>query len=392
MKHSLQNHYSDRILNRPWKPLPLNPAVSLDEIPTPALTVDLERMEHNMARMANYLGDKGIGLRPHTKTHKCPVVAHKQLEEGAIGICCAKVAEAEVMQISGISSILITSPVVTPDKVARVARLASVAPELLQVVDSILGIDRLGEAARAAGTVVSVLVDIDPLGGRTGVSYGNPTLRMVEKVASTKGLAFCGLQMYAGGVMHLENYQTRRERSRELWMKGLETKSLVEAQGHPVGVVTGGGTGTYNIDSDIVGVTDIQAGSYIFMDREYHEIGNRAGSSIYQEFEPALFVLATAISQPRENGITVDAGYKSFATDSVVPVLLDSPETTYRFAGDEHGILSFGKADRRVALGDRVRIFVPHCDPTINLYDYLVPYRDNEVSELWPVAGRGCSW
>lgn len=391
MNAALERFLTQRIRERPWQAQPLDTPVSLDDVPTPALTLDVEAMERNLTHMAEFLGDKHVGLRAHSKMHKCPLIARRQVELGAVGICCAKVSEAEVMCAAGISRILITSPVVSADKVARVAALASVTEHLMVVVDSALGIARMSEAAVEAGVTQSVLVDMDPLMGRTGAPFGDRSVELVEQCAVAPGLAFGGLQMYAGHVMHMAGHAARREKSRELWAMGLETRDLVEARGFKVEVMTGGGTGTYDIDSDIDGVSDIQAGSYALMDREYRDIGG-TDSDVFDDFEPALFVLATAISQPRDGAITVDAGIKSFATDTVAPSLADDAGMRYRFAGDEHGVLLLEGANRGAALGDRVKILVPHCDPTINLYDFLVPHRNGEVTELWPIAARGCSW
>ncbi|MEE9255518.1 MAG: DSD1 family PLP-dependent enzyme [Pseudomonadales bacterium] len=391
MSGALERFLAQRIRERPWQAQPLETPVSLDDVPTPALIVDVEAMERNLAYMAESLGNKNVGLRAHSKMHKCPLIARRQLELGAVGICCAKVAEAEVMCAAGISRILITSPVVSPDKAARVAELVSAAEHLMVVADSELGIERLSAAAAQAGVTLPVLVDMDPLMGRTGASFGDRSVELVQRCVAAPSLAFGGLQMYAGHVMHIQGYAPRREKSRKFWEMGLETRGLVEARGFQVEVMTGGGTGTYNIDCDIEGVTDIQAGSYALMDREYRDIGG-TGTEVFDDFEPALFVLTTAISQPRDGAITVDAGIKSFATDTVAPSPAEDAGMKYRFAGDEHGVLLLEGANRSVALGDRIKILVPHCDPTINLYDFLVPHRNGEVVELWPITGRGCSW
>jgi 3-hydroxy-D-aspartate aldolase len=391
MSQSFERFLAERIDNRQWEALPLEASIPLDDVPTPALVVDVDAMERNLSRMAEFLGNVNLGLRAHSKMHKCPLIAHRQLELGAVGICCAKIAEAEVMTAAGISRILVTSPVVSGDKIGRVVQLARRCENLMTVVDSQLGIERLSEAARRADVNVSVLLDLDPEMGRTGVAFGEPALRLVDAIVAAPGLVFRGLQMYAGHVMHVAGFESRRERSHRLWQRGLETRALIEDRGFEVEVMTGGGTGTYDIDCEVEGVTDIQAGSYVLMDREYRDIGGRSGE-VFDDFEPALFVLATAISQPRDGAITVDAGIKSLATDTVNPSLADDPGMKFRFAGDEHGILLLEGANHPVKLGDRIKILVPHCDPTINLYDYLVPHRGGEVSELWPIAARGFAW
>ncbi len=382
----------DASAQRPLAPVPLERPVAVDAVPTPALLVDRPAMERNLARMVEHLARTGTGLRPHAKMHKAPVVARRQLELGAIGICCAKVSEAEVMRAAGIERILITSPVASADKMARVAALAARSEDVRIVVDDAGAVRGLADAAEHAGTRLKVLVDLDPRMGRTGIALGQPALELVRVIADLPALEFSGLQQYAGHIMHLPDAAERRRRARDIAAAGLETRDLIIADGHPVEVFTGGGTGTFDMDCEEPGITDIQAGSYVFMDEEYGAIaqGNR---SRFEFFEPALFVLVTAISRPRAGTITVDGGYKSFASDTVAPVACDLPGLRYHFAGDEHGVLQFLEGAPEVALGDRIRMVTPHCDPTINLHDWMLPVEaDGMVHELWPISARGCSW
>ncbi len=382
----------DAASRRPLDPVPLDRPVPLAEVPTPALVVVRTAMERNLARMVEHLARSGTGLRPHAKMHKTPVVARRQLELGAIGICCAKVSEAEVMRAAGIEHILITSPVASADKMARVVALAARSEDVRIVVDDAACARALGETARNTGIRLKVLVDLDPRMGRTGVALGQPALELVRVVAGCDGLQFTGLQQYAGQIMHLEDAAERRRRAKEIAAAGLETRDLILADGHDVEVFTGGGTGTFDVDCDEPGITDIQAGSYVFMDEEYAAIG-QGNQPRFEYFEPALFVLVTAISRPRSGAITVDGGYKSFASDSVAPVARDLSGVRYHFAGDEHGVLQLLEGAPSIALGDRIRMVTPHCDPTINLHDWMVPVEeDGMVHELWPVSARGCSW
>jgi 3-hydroxy-D-aspartate aldolase len=376
---------------RRWAALPLAEPAGIDDLPTPALVVDVPAMERNLQRMTDVLAPRGVGLRPHFKMHKCPVIAHRQLELGAVGICAAKVAEAEVLQGAGIGRILITSPVVTDDKMLRVIRLATECEDFRIVVDDAGRARRLGELATRAGTEVCVLVDLDPQMGRTGVSWGEPALALARTIVETSGLRFGGLQQYAGHIMHEPDYATRRDRAREILTTGLETRRLIEDAGIPVPLLTGGGTGTFDLDSQANGYTDIQAGSYIFMDREYAAIAHGEADH-FAFFESALFVLVTAISRPRPGMITVDGGFKSFATDTVTPLLRDIPGARFVFGGDEHGILLLRDAARDVLLGERLWVLTPHCDPTVNLYDWIYPLRHGRIDAVWPIAGRGCSW
>lgn len=382
----------DAAARRHLAPVPLEQPVPVDAVPTPALLVDRPAMERNLTRMTEHLGRSGTGLRPHAKMHKSPIVARRQLDLGAVGICCAKVSEAEVMRAAGIERILITSPVASADKMARVAALAARSEDVRIVVDDAGAARGLADAAVRAGVRLKVLVDLDPRMGRTGIALGEPALELVRVIARLPALAFSGLQQYAGHIMHLPDAGERRKRAREIAAAGLETRDLIVADGHEVEVFTGGGTGTFDMDCEEPGITDIQAGSYVFMDEEYGAIaqGNRPR---FEFFEPALFVLVTAISRPRAGAITVDGGYKSFASDSVAPVAHDLPGLRYHFAGDEHGVLQFLDGAPDIALGDRIRMLTPHCDPTINLHDWMLPVEaDGRVHELWPVSARGCSW
>lgn len=377
---------------RPIEPVRLPEPLPLAAVPTPALLVDRAAMERNLRRMAEHMQRAGCGLRPHAKMHKTPLIARRQLELGAIGICCAKVSEAEMMRAAGIEQILITSPVASVDKMARVVALAATSAAVWVVVDDAGRARMLDEVARSAGIRLGVLVDLDPRMGRTGIALGEPALELVRVIAGCSHLQFIGLQQYAGHLMHLDDAAERARRARETAALGLETRSLIEADGHEVAVFTGGGTGTFDVDSTVAGMTDIQAGSYVFMDEEYAAIGqgNRAR---FDYFEVALFVLVTAISQPRSGAVTVDGGYKSFASDSVAPVAHDIEGLRYHFAGDEHGVLQLLGDAPQIELGDRIRMVTPHCDPTINLHDWMVVVEeDGLVHELWPVAARGCSW
>ncbi|MCC5888436.1 MAG: DSD1 family PLP-dependent enzyme [Gammaproteobacteria bacterium] len=377
---------------RPIEPVRLPEPLPLDAVPTPALVVDRAAMERNLQRMAGHLQQAGCGLRPHAKMHKTPLIARRQLELGAVGICCAKVSEAEMMRAAGIEHILITSPVASVDKMARVVALAATSAGVEVVVDDAERVRMFDEVARSAGVRLQVLVDLDPRMGRTGIAPGAPALELVRTIAGCPNLQFKGLQQYAGHLMHLEDATERATRARETAAVGLDTRALIEADGHEVVVFTGGGTGTFDVDSRIEGITDIQAGSYVFMDEEYARIG-QGNRSRFDYFEVALFVLVTVISRPRPGTVTVDAGYKSFASDSVAPVAHDLPGLRYHFAGDEHGVLQLLEDAPNIELGDRLRMVTPHCDPTINLHDWMVLLEeDGRVHELWPVAARGCSW
>jgi D-serine deaminase-like pyridoxal phosphate-dependent protein len=362
----------------------------LQDLPTPALLIDGPAFERNIKKMAEHLAAHGVKLRPHAKTHKSADIARKQLGAGAIGICCAKVSEAETLAREGIGPLLVTSPLTTADKAARFVALAKTQPEALVVVDSELGAEVLAQAAREAGITAGVLIDLDVGTRRTGVTCGEPAVAFAKHVAARPELKLHGVQAYAGHLMHVDGYDIRRQRSLEALGTAAGTRKAIEAAGIPCPIFSGGGTGTFDIDIEVPGITDLQCGSYLFMDVQYRLIGG-PGSELLDTFEPTLFVWSTAISQPAEGRITVDAGYKALSNENVRPMLLDHPNTKYSWGGDEHGILSLGEGDPPIRLGDKVKIFIAHCDPTVNLYDHYHVVRDGQVVEQWPVTARGCS-
>ena len=371
-------------------PMRLKKPLDLGELSTPALLIDLDRMEKNLRRMAEHARREKIGLRPHAKTHKCPIIAKKQMELGAVGVCAAKVSEAEVLVEGGIAEVLITSPVVTSEKISRVIALAARSAGVQIVADNAPTVQAFDEAAAAAGLVLPVLVDLDTGTKRTGIAYGEPALRLARQIDKCRSLRFAGLQAYAGHVMHILGHAERSRQSAASLANALETKALIEKAGIEVRIMTGGGTGTFDIDSKLEGMTDLQTGSYLFMDVQYRQIGD-ADSELFDTFEPSLFVLVTAISQPVTDRITVDAGYKGFASESVKPEFRDVTGMEYFWGGDEHGIVRLTNPSRKVELGDKLVMIAPHCDPTVNLYSHYHPYRNDRVEELWPISARGCS-
>lgn len=365
--------------------------VDKDEIPTPALLLDLDVFENNLKKMAAHLRQKGIQFRPHAKTHRCPIIARKQLEAGARGICVAKLSEAEVMIAEGIQSVLITSEIVSPSKISQLAALSVSCPGLMAVVDQSEAVNDFIAAAEVKKVKLNVVVDIDGGRHRTGSLPGRPAVRLAEQVAQSKWLQFRGIQCYAGHIAHTVGFEARKRGSREALEQALETKTLIEKQGIPVEMLTGGSTGSYNIDSQIPGFTELQAGSYIFMDLDYQCIGSE-GQELFLDFDFSLSVLTTVISKSHSNLATVDGGFKAFATDKPFPPRLKSiTGVNFRWAGDEHGILELTDPSREIRLKDRLEFLTPHCDPTVNLYDYLYAVRGDKVEEVWPIAARGCS-
>lgn len=388
---TLAKFIEDRRARVEFEAIKLDKPIALTDLPTPALVIDLDIFETNLDRMQSFLSEKGLGLRCHTKMHKCPTIAHQQIARGAIGVCTAKVSEAEIMQAAGVQDILITSPLSTEDKIERLVRLAVTNDSLKIVVDSIKTATALNSAAAAAGCTVGILIDLDPGMGRTGIKPLDAALKLGRHIRDyCDALQFKGLQMYAGDCMHINNYEERRTTYANIMEKGRQTREMFEADGIPVPVFSGGGTGTYDIESELGILTEVQAGSYAFMDIEYRDIASRTGP-IFDDFQPSLFVLVSVISKPQAQKITVDAGIKCLASDKSVPQFREIEGVVYNWAGDEHGIVQLNKPSREILLGDKLEIITPHCDPTVNLHDFFYTYRNGDLQEIWPISARGCS-
>jgi len=361
------------------------------QIPTPALVLDLDAFERNLQKMADHCEANGIGLRPHAKTHKSAEIAKRQMAAGAVGVCCAKLAEAEALAARGLEKILLTSPLATAGSIARATELNDVIGELIIVVDHIDGARDLNDAAKAAGRKQRVLIDIDPGLHRTGIGLDAGFDALAEFIKDCDGLQFLGIQGYAGHLMHEHDADKRREQSLGVMAMLAEAKARVISLGLECPIVTGGGTGTYDIDPLANVLTDLQGGSYIFMDRQYAEVP--AGNG-FIPFEPSLFVQMTVISVNTPGIVTTDAGFKSFATDADAPLIHGgAPEgAAYFFFGDEQGGIAFADAAKdSLARGATVTCVVPHCDPTVNLYDWYHVVRGDELIALWPIDARGCA-
>lgn len=361
-----------------------------DEIPTPALLLDLDRFERNLSRMATHVRAAGKQLRPHAKTHRCPEIARRQVAAGALGVACAKLGEAEVMAKAGVRGLLITTEVVPPGSIQRLMALVREAPDTLLVVDHPDNVRALGQAAAAAGVTLNVLVDVHVGARRTGTEPGDPAVALGRLVMEQRGLRLRGLQGYAGQCAHVMGWAARREASHAAMAPLMDTRARFEKAGLPVEIVAGGSTGTYNIDLELAGLTELQAGSYCVMDLDYRQIGGRGGAAM-TDFEMAITVVATVVSVAADRAM-VDAGLKAFSTDKPFPPeAVERPGVAYGFAGDEHGRLSLTDPSRSPKLGERIEFFPPHCDPTFNLYDRVHVVRGTTVEAVWDIAARGRS-
>ncbi len=355
--------------------------MTIHELPTPALLLDADLFESNISRMSSHILRSGKALRPHAKAHKCVHVAKRQIAAGAVGVCVATVAEAELMVRAGVPGVLLTSPIAETKKAGRMVVLSMMSPDPLVVVDHREQLSIYASAASVAGVSLNVLVDLDVGDHRTGVAPGEPAAALAEAVMQSSHLRFRGLQAYSVRGSHEVGVEARRELSRTSLEGAIMTRELLTSRGIPVEMVTGGSTGTYEVDASS-GLTELQAGSYVYMDAAYRKIGG-------VKFTNALTVLATVISANHPDLVTIDAGFKAFATDRPFgPDPMHVTGVRYEWAGDEFGYLHLDQPSRKIGLGTRLEFIPPHCDPTVNLYDRIHVCRGESVIDVWPVMDR----
>jgi 3-hydroxy-D-aspartate aldolase len=358
---------------------------------TPALVLDIEALDRNIAAMATFAAANGLKLRPHAKTHKSVDIAHRQIAAGALGVCCAKLGEAEALADGGIEGMLITSPIVGEPATERLVALAGRSPTLMHSCDHPDAIAAIGAAAKAAGVTVTLLVDLDPGLRRTGVAGAEAAVALARQIADHPALTFGGLQFYCGAEQHIETYADRREAIIAKTARLTETIEALKVAGLAPPIVTGGGTGSHAIDAELGVFTELQVGSYVFMDRQYGDCALRDDAPT--PFETSLMVDARVISASHPMMVTIDAGLKAFATEAgEPPILSGAPEgSTYRFMGDEHGAIVPPRGVAPPKLGERLTLAAPHCDPTVNLYEAYHVVRGDTLEAIWPVSARGRS-
>jgi D-serine deaminase-like pyridoxal phosphate-dependent protein len=369
---------------------PAEIGMSLDEVDTPALIIDLDAFERNLARLPERIAGSVVRLRPHAKTHKCPVIALKQMARGAVGVCVQKVGEAEAMVWGGVGDVLVTNEIVGRQKLRRLMGLAGTA-RVAVCADDAGQVRELDTVAGEAGVTLPVYVEVNMGGNRCGVEPGQPALDLARHVADAPHLAFAGLQAYHGSAQHVRGWDERRQAIASAAEKAGSTRELLEKNGIPCPVVTGAGTGSFEFETASGVYTELQCGSYIFMDADYGRNLDHDGAPT-KAFEPSLFVWATVMSRPAEERAIVDAGLKALAFDSGPPLVWDEPAATYERASDEHGRLAVTTATNRLHIGDKIRLVPGHCDPTVNLYDWYVCIRRNRVEAIWPITARGAMY
>ena len=365
--------------------------ISMWDLDTPALLVDLDALEANIATMARTTAANGIAPRPHAKTHKCPAIARLQLEAGALGISVAKVSEAQALFDHGIDRLLLTTSNVTPFKIRRAMGLAKQCPGFIQTTDTEANARALSEAATAAGITADVTVDVDPGGHRTGITPGEPALRLAQLVDQLPGLTLRGILCYDGGSQHVKGFEKRKAQTLGRLAAAADTCERMKASGLDTGIFSGGGTGSYNIDHETPGFTDVQCGSYVFMDAQYLEIGGATDPDVYTDFQPSLTILATVLNAQYEGRATTDAGAKACTINRPWAIVKGESGMSYTSGSDEFGTIRYEDPSRIYQVGDKLELIVSHCDPVVNLYDRMYAVRGGLVEAVWPIAARGMS-
>ncbi len=356
----------------------------LDALDTPSMIVDLTLMEENIARWMERFRGKEVRVRPHLKTVKSPDLAQKMLAAGAVGGCVAKVSEAEVMAQGGIEDLLITTEIVGKPKLARLVALVQQHSRIKVVVDSEIGAQELNQAMREAQLSIDVLIDINVGQNRCGVMPGE-ALQLAQYLDQLSNIHLVGVQGYEGHLQHIHDPEERTQRCLKAMKLLTDIATNLRSAGFPIEVVTTGGTGTAEICAGCDGVTEVQPGSFIFMDTDYR-------NAIGPVYSNALTILSTVVSRPASNRAVVDAGLKSLSIDSGMPEPKGLPGITYRPGGDEHGILTWDSSvptNLQPQVGDRIAFIPSHIDTTINLHDYYYAYRDGKLEAIWQVAARG---
>jgi D-serine deaminase-like pyridoxal phosphate-dependent protein len=361
------------------------------DLDTPALCVDLDVFERNIATLQTRLAAMNVAGRPHAKSHKCPAVARRQLAGGAIGICTATVSEAEVFSANGIGPILMTTSNVSPNKIRRAMAIRKTNPQFIQAVDFAPNARDLNDAAGEAGIVADTVIDV-AIGTRSGVPAGDQALALGQLVDTLPNLTLRGIISYDGRAQHIKGFTNRLDYTLTRFAPSLATFERFTRAGLNTEIFSGGGTGTYNIlPRASSSVTDVQAGSYVFMDCQYLEIGGESNDQVYTDFAPSLTVLTTVLNTYFHQSITTDAGAKALTLNKPGPRVIGETGFAYNAESDEFGVITYDKAEQTYKVGDRLELIAPHCDPVVNLYDRIYAIRHDRVEAVWPILARGHS-
>jgi 3-hydroxy-D-aspartate aldolase len=349
----------------------------IEEVDTPALILELDAFEKNLAALNQCVGGR-VRVRAHAKTHKCPEIAKRQIAAGAIGVCCQKVSEAEALVEGGVPDVLVSNEIVGAAKIERLAALSRRA-RLGVCVDNIANLRELA----ATGARLDVYIELEVGMGRCGVAPGEPAVALAREIAKAPSLRFGGLQAYHGRAQHVRSMTERRASIERAADAVRRTRALFEQNGIGTPLVTGAGSGSFMFEVESGAWDEIQPGSYIFMDADY---ARNEWAAPLPRFEHALFVLTAVMSRSSPTAAIVDAGLKASSVDSGMPTVWAKSELKYTKASDEHGWVEGAQPP---ALGEKLLLVPGHCDPTVNLYDWYVCVRRGVVEGLWPITARG---
>jgi D-serine deaminase-like pyridoxal phosphate-dependent protein len=361
------------------------------DLDTPALCVDLDRLERNIQTMQAAVKRFGIATRPHAKTHKSADIARMQLAAGAIGICTAKLGEAEALMAQGIDRLCMTTSNLSPAKIRRAMQLRKKSAQFIQATDTEENARNLSAAAGEAGVTADVVIDV-AVGTRSGIPPDDGAVALAKLVDTLPHLKLRGLLSYDGGAQHITGFATRKERTLSNIEPNIRVREAMHKAGLSTEIFSGGGTGTYNIQHNVPGFTDVQVGSYLFMDMQYLAIGGEDGNPVYKDFESSLTVVGTVLNNRFPGRITTDAGAKALTLNLPHAGVIGEPAADYNAGSDEFGVITFtGTPAKTYKIGDRIEMIVPHCDPVVNLYDVMYGIRNDRVERVIPVTARGRS-
>ncbi len=369
--------------------IPALPGMTEDQIQTPCLILDMDALERNIRKLGDHARARGVRHRAHGKMHKSVDVLRLQIAlGGAVGVCCQKVSEAEVFARGGIADILVTNQITDPARIDRLARMPLLGARVGVCVDDLANVADLSAAAQRHGTTLDCLVELDCGQGRCGVAGPNAVVALAQAIDAAPGLRFAGLQAYQGAMQHLEHHAERKAAAEAAIALTGQAVAALEGAGLPPPQVTGAGTGSFEFEAASGVYTELQCGSYAFMDADYGSILDADGRRIDDsQWENALFVLTSVMSHPLPGRAVCDAGLKAMSGESGLPRIHGRGDVTYTGMSDEHGTLSDPGGTLRI--NARLRLVPGHCDPTCNLHDWYVCLRDGRVETLWPVSARG---
>lgn len=369
--------------------VPALPGMSEKDIQTPCLVLDLDALERNVIKMGERAGAMGVRLRAHGKMHKSVDVAKLQQRlGGSVGVCCQKVSEAEAFVRGGITDVLVSNEVRDSVKIDRLARLPKLGARVACCVDDLANIAELSDAATRHGTSIDCLVEIDCGAGRCGVTTAPEVVALAKAIEAAPGLTFSGIQAYQGAMQHLNSYEDRKAKADIVIALVKQVVGALKSEGIDCGTVTGGGTGSYQFEGQSGVYTELQCGSYAFMDADYGRVRDQHDNRMDETgFENALFILTSVMSHVKADKAVCDAGLKVLSLDSGLPVVFGRNDITYTQCTDEHGEIT--DPDGALKINDKIKLVPGHCDPTCNLHDWYVGVRGGKVECLWPVSARG---